>query len=202
MGDINETNIENNGANSTSSNNTNNANIDYEKLYQRLDEIINDRNNRNFNSISKSLFSEQGLDEEQVKDAVNSYKNFKKEEEARKTKEFEDLTNNYANLQKQFNQERLNNAINLSLIKKGLTEEQIPFISKMVEVEGILNDKSEVNKEKLNENIENVFKAFPNLINKKEDKPLIKVGTSSDNSQYDESSDALLRKAFGLSNKK
>ena len=30
----------------------------------------------------------------------------------------------------------------------------------------------------------------------------IQIGTSSDNSQYDESSDALLRKAFGLTNKK
>ena len=197
MGDINETNIENNGANNTGSNNTN-TNIDYGKL----EEIINKGINQKENSILKSYFSQQGLSEEEMKEAISNFKNSRKSEEEKNNKEYETLTNNYANLQKQFNQERLNNAINLSLIKKGLTEEQIPFISKMVEVEGVLNDKSEINKEKLNENIENVFKAFPNLLNKKEDKPLIQIGTSSDSSQYDESSDALLRKAFGLSNKK
>ena len=197
MGDINETNIENNGANNTGSNNTN-TNIDYGKL----EEIINKGINQKENSILKSYFSQQGLSEEEMKEAISNFKNSRKSEEEKNNKEYETLTNNYANLQKQFNQEKINNALNLALIKKGLTEEQIPFISKMVEVEGVLNDKSEINKEKLNENIENVFKAFPNLLNKKEDKPLIKVGTSSDNSQYDESSDALLRKAFGLSNKK
>ena len=197
MGDINETNIENNGANNTSSNNTN-TNIDYGKL----EEIINKGINQKENSILKSYFSQQGLSEEEMKEAIANFKNSRKSEEEKNNKEYEILTNNYANLQKQFNQEKINNALNLALIKKGLTEEQIPFISKMVEVEGILNDKSEINKEKLNENIENVFKAFPNLLNKKEDKPLIKVGTSSDNSQYDESSDALLRKAFGLKDKK
>ena len=197
MGDINETNIENNGANSTSSNNTN-TNIDYGKL----EEIINKGINQKENSILKSYFSQQGLSEEEMKEAISNFKNSRKSEEEKNNKEYETLTNNYANLQKQFNQEKINNALNLALIKKGLTEEQIPFISKMVEVEGVLNDKSEINKEKLNENIENVFKAFPNLINKKEEKPLIQIGTSSDNSQYDESSDALLRKAFGLTNKK
>ena len=197
MGDINETNIENNGANNTGSNNTN-TNIDYGKL----EEIINKGINQKENSILKSYFSQQGLSEEEMKEAISNFKNSRKSEEEKNNKEYETLTNNYANLQKQFNQEKINNALNLALIKKGLTEEQIPFISKMVEVEGVLNDKSEINKEKLNENIESVFKAFPNLHNKKEDKPLIKVGISSDNSQYDESSDALLRKAFGLSNKK
>lgn len=188
-------NLENTGADNTSSNNNN---IDYGKL----EEIINKKFNQITNSVSKSYFEQQGLTEEEVKEAVNNFKNSRKIEEEKNNKDFENLTNNYDNLQKQFNQEKINNALNLALMKKGLTEEQIPFISKMVEVEGILNDKSEINKEKLNENIENVFKAFPNLLNKKEDKPLIKVGTSSDNSQYDESSDALLRKAFGLSNKK
>lgn len=193
----NNVNVENTGANNTSSNN-NNTNIDYGKL----EEIINKGINQKENSILKSYFSQQGLSEEEMKEAISNFKNSRKTEEEKNNKDFENLTNNYANLQKQFNQEKINNALNLALIKKGLTEEQIPFISKMVEVDGILNDKSEINKEKLNENIENVFKAFPNLLNKKEDKPLIKVGTSSDNSQYDESSDALLRKAFGLSNKK
>lgn len=191
-------NLENIGADNTSSNNNNNTNIDYGKL----EEIINKGINQKENSILKSYFTQQGLSEEEMKEAISNFKNSRKTEEEKNNKDFENLTNNYNNVLKQLNQEKINNALNLALIKKGLTEEQIPFISKMVDIDGILNDKSEINKEKLNENIENVFKAFPNLISKKEDKPLIKVGTSSDNSQYDESSDALLRKAFGLSNKK
>ena len=135
-----------------------------------------------------------------MKEAISNFKNSRKSEEEKNNKEYETLTNNYANLQKQFNQEKVNNALNLALIKKGLTEEQIPFISKMVEVEGVLNDKSEINKEKLNENIENVFKAFPNLLNKKEDKPLIQIGTS--NTSDNVGDDNLFNFNFGSVNKK
>lgn len=192
-------NVENNVANNTSqTNNQGNAGIDYGKL----EEIVNKGINQKENSILKSYFSQQGLSEDEMKEAIANFKNSRKSEEEKTNKNFEDLNNNYSNLQKQFNQERLNNALTLSLMKKGLSEEQIPFISKMVEVDGILNDKNEINKDKLNENIENVFKAFPNLIQKKEDKPFIQIGTQNNNSQYEESSDALLRKAFGLKDNK
>lgn len=194
MADVNE----NQGANNTSSNdNSANTNIDYGKL----EEIINKGISQKENSILKSYFSQQGLSEDEMKEAITSFKNSRKSEEEKSNKSFEDLTNNYNNLQKQFNQERLNNAINLSLMKKGLTEEQIPFILKMVEVEGVL-DKDTINNDKLNENIEKVFKAFPNLLNKKEDKPFVQVGVSNNGSQYEESTDALLRKAFGLKENK
>lgn len=190
----NNVNVENQGANSTGSENTN-SNIDYGKL----EEIINKGINQKENSILKSYFTQQGMSEDEMKEAITNFKNSRKSEEEKNNKDFETLNNNYSNLQKQFNQERLNNALTLTLMKRGLSEEQIPFISKMVEVDGVLNDKFEINKEKLNENIENVFKAFPDLLKKEEDKkPLIQVGAPSNNSQYDESSDALLRKAFGL----
>ena len=123
-----------------------------------------------------------------MKEAITNFKNSRKNEEEKNNKDFENLTNNYSNLQKQFNQERLNNALTLSLMKKGLSDNQIPFISKMVEVEGILNDKNEINQDKLNENIENVFKAFPDLIKKEEDKkPIIQVGTSGSDDGLDNS---------------
>lgn len=190
-------NVENQGANNTSSTNQTNSGVDYGKL----EEIINKGINQKENSILKSYFSQQGLSEDEMKEAIANFKNSRKSEEEKNNKSFEDLTNNYSNLQKQFNQERLNNALNLSLMKKGLSEEQIPFISKMVEVEGILNDKSEINQDKLNENIEKVFKAFPNLL-QKEDKSFVQVGVSNNGSQYEESTDALLRKAFGLKDNK
>jgi hypothetical protein len=190
------TNNVNTGTTNTGS--ENNTNIDYGKL----EEIINKGINQKENSILKSYFSQQGLDEVQMKEAIENYKNSKKVEENKNTKEFEDLTNNYNNLKKIFNQERLNNSINLSLIKKGLSDEQIPFILKMVDTDGILNEKDEINQEKLNENIENLFKAFPGLVNKTENKSFIQIGTSNNNSQYEESSDVLLRKAFGLKDKK
>jgi hypothetical protein len=190
----NNVNVENQGANNTGSNNNTNSNIDYGKL----EEIINKGINQKENSILKSYFQQQGLNEDEMKEAITNFKNSRKSEEEKNNKDFENLNNNYSNLQKQFNQERLSNALTLSLMKKGLSENQIPFISKMVEVEGILNDKNEINQDKLNENIENVFKAFPNLIEKEDKKQFIQVGTSNNNSQYEESSDALLRKAFGL----
>ena len=191
------TNNTNTGTTNTGSENTN-TNIDYGKL----EEIINKGINQKENSILKSYFSQQGLDEVQMKEAIEAYKNSKKTEENKNTKEFEDLTNNYNSLKKSYNQERLNNSINLSLIKRGLSDEQIPFILKMVDVDGVMNEKDEINQEKLTENIEKLFKAFPGLVNKTENKSFVQIGTSNNNSQYEESSDALLRKAFGLKDKK
>ena len=184
----------NNGTTNTGSENTN-TNIDYGKL----EEIINKGINQKENSILKSYFSQQGLDEVQMKEAIEAYKNSKKTEETKNNKEFEDLTNNYNNLKKTFNQERLNNSINLSLMKKGLTDEQIPFILKMVDVDGVLNDKDEIDQAKLNENIENVFKAFPNLVEKKESKSFVQIGASN-NSSVEESETSYLRGLFGIKN--
>lgn len=196
----------NNGADNTSSNNTNNTNntnIDYEKIYQKLDALINDKNNRNSNSISKSFFSEQGLSEEQVNNEINAYKNFKKEEETRKAKEFETLTNNYNETLRLLNEERLNNSIQMNLFRRGLDEAQAGYITKLVNSNDILVD-GKIDNTKLDESIENILKAFSSLNPQKKEnenlKSFVQIGVSNNNNDTIVQDD-LIRKAFKIDKK-
>ena len=166
-------NVENQGASNTSS--TNNVNnIDYSKI----EEIVNKNVQKKENAVLKSYFEQQGLEENEIAEAIKAYKANKQNSNEDLSNKYNELNNNYSNLQKQLNQERLNNSINLALMKKGLSEEQIPYISKMVDTNGLFDDKNEISKDKLNESIENVFKAFPNLATTKKGTQSIKIGTS------------------------
>lgn len=188
---------ETNGANSTSSNNNQNNPIDM----AHLEEIINKGISQKETSILKSYFQQAGLSEDEMKEAINSYKANKKNAEIKSNKEFEDLNTNYVNLQKQFNQERLNNAITIALMEK-VSKDQIPFISKMIDTEGIMGDKNEINQEKLNENIDAVFKAFPSLVPKKEsNQSFVQIGATNNNSN-EEGDSTPFKFNFGSVNKK
>jgi len=189
----NNTNVENQGANSTSSN-SNNVEIDYGKF----EEILNKKFNQNQRSMFKSFLQEEyGFDDSRIKNEMDSYKNAKKEEAEKKAKEFEDLNNNYLSIQKELSQERLNNAINMNLYKRGLTDEQIPFISKMISTDSILVD-GKVDETKLEESIDAFFKAFPNSAPKKEEnKPFMQIGATN-NGSVEQSETSYLRSLFGI----
>lgn len=193
-------NVENQGANNTSSQNTNvNANIDYIKL----EEIVNKGINQKENSILKSYFQQQGLNEDEMKEAISSYKNSRKQEEEKNAKDYETLSMNYNELEKTLLKEKTNFAISLNLFRRGLDETQAQYIGKLISTNDILVD-GKIDDTKLNESIENIFKAFPGLNPQKKEnenlKSFVQIGVSNNNNDTIVQDD-LIRKAFKIDKK-
>jgi hypothetical protein len=193
MENENVTNIENSNVENTQSTNTN---VDMNKL----SEIINRGLEKKESAILKSYFEQNGLNDEEMAQAIKSYKDNKAKETADINTTNTNLQNEVNSLKELLNNERLDNKINLTLIETGINKEQIPYITKLVDRSSLLKD-GVVNEEALKGEIEKIFNTFPNLKPLKEEtKNLVKIGTEQNQEAVNE--DDLLRKAFGLKNKK
>lgn len=187
------TNIENSNVENTQSTNTN---LDMNKL----SEIINRGLEKKESAILKSYFEQNGLNDEEMAQAIKSYKDNKAKETANINTINTNLQNEVNSLKELLNNERLDNKINLTLIETGINKEQIPYITKLVDRSSLLKD-GVVDEEALKVEIEKIFNTFPNLKPLKEEtKNLVKIGTEQNQEAINE--DDLLRKAFGLKNKK
>ena len=183
------TNIENSNVENTQSTNTN---LDMNKL----SEIINRGLEKKESAILKSYFEQNGLNDEEMAQAIKSYKDNKAKETANINTINTNLQNEVNSLKELLNNERLDNKINLTLIETGINKEQIPYITKLVDRSSLLKD-GVVDEEALKVEIEKIFNTFPNLKPLKEEtKNLVKIGTEQNQEAINE--DDLLRKAFGL----
>ena len=86
----------------------------------------------------------------------------------------------------------------MNLYKRGLNDDQISYIGKMISTNEILVD-GKIDSSKLEESIESFFKAFPDFVPKKEEnnKPFMQIGATNNGSD-EESEMEYLRKVFGL----
>ena len=169
-----------------------NTNLDMNKL----SEIINRGLEKKESAILKSYFEQNGLNDEEMAQAIKSYKDNKAKETANINTINTNLQNEVNSLKELLNNERLDNKINLTLIETGINKEQIPYITKLVDRSSLLKD-GVVDEEALKVEIEKIFNTFPNLKPLKEEtKNLVKIGTEQNQEAINE--DDLLRKAFGL----
>lgn len=153
--------------------------IDYDKIQGMIDS----RNQRNEDSILKSYFQKQGLSEDEMSEAIKNFKD-------NKVKASEDAQNNLTNLQDQLNKsnariskvemeyEAFKQAIDLNVDSK-----TIPYLIKMADFSKCLDDKGQITPDKVKEALNQVLTDIPNLKSKEEDNVSgIQVGADSSNS--------------------
>lgn len=174
------------------------SNVDYAKL----EDIINKGIQQKESSILKSYFQQMGMEEEELKKAVESYKENKAKKEEEKRNNNEELNKELDSLKKELHKEKLNNLVNLNAYSLGLDSKSIKAISKLADFENV-EENGVINEDKIKASINKVLEDYPGLktISTSENSKIVEVGApDGDNNQG--SSEDLLRKAFGLSPKK
>lgn len=174
--------------------NIKNKEIDIKSINAKLDEILEKAVKQKENAVLKSVYKEAGLSDDEVKEAIATYKETKKSKEP----DFEELNTKLNTYEKQLVQEKINNAATLELIKEGIKVEQTPYVLKLIDLNGVLDDKGGIDLEIIKERISKVFEVFPNLKEtKKEVNGFKEIGETTEEKEINNISDNI-RKMMGL----
>lgn len=169
-------------------NNQNQNTIDYDKIGK----MINERNERTEKNILESYFQKLGLDESGIKEAIIDYKT-KKESEKPDINKISSEINNYktqlSTKDKEILDSKVHNKAILNAIDLGVNSKTIPYILKLADFSDVINEKNEINDEKIKESINKILEDVPefkssNLSDKnnKKKNPTIGVITNNNNS--------------------
>lgn len=164
--------------------------IDYGKIQQMLDGTLQAKED----TALKAYFKQQGLSEEEMKQAITAFKTQK----AAQQPDVNALQTQAAQAQAMAQQAMLEKEATLTAISLGLDAKTIPYVLKIADLSQVSGQDGKINDESLKNAISKVLEDVPAL------KPqaggttgFIQVGASGGSGQQTSSDDAL-KKAFGL----
>lgn len=168
-------------------------NIDYLKL----EEIINKGIQVKENGILKSYLSQQGLNEDEMKEAINSYKENKasknKDEEITTLKLKEELEL----MKQEIKNKELNESVNEFGINNNVSKKGLKALIKLSDLnnEEIFDEKGKIKSSKLEEKLKATLEEYPEFKEKQETKTEKKTDIKTETPNKDKKNDnELLRK--------
>ena len=186
-----------NGATNTQTSNDGKSVIDYDKIQSMIDKGVQQKEN----AILKSYFEQQGMSEDDVKSAIADWKSRKQTQAQAQTDSFNKLQESNKALQERLTQELLNKQAFSDCLDLGIDKNTIPHVIKCADFTDAINEKGEVNAEKVRASVEQVLKDVPAFKSSANEKQGFKVGISGEQDDVTEQEN-VLRKAFGLAPKK
>ena len=192
-----DTNTQAQGGNSAGNTQTQIAGVDYDKIQAMIDKGTTQKEN----AILKSYFEQQGMSEDDVKTAISDWKSRKQTQAQAQTDSFNKLQESNKALQERLTQELLNKQAFNDCLDLGIDKNTIPHVIKCADFTDAINEKGEVNAEKVRASVEQVLKDVPAFKSSANDKQGFKVGISGEQDDVTEQEN-VLRKAFGLAPKK
>ena len=192
-----DTNTQAQGGNSAGNTQTQTAGVDYDKIQAMIDKGVQQKEN----AILKSYFEQQGMSEDDVKSAIADWKSRKQSQAQAQTDSFNKLQESNKALQERLTQELLNKQAFNDCLDLGIDKNTIPHVIKCADFTDAINEKGEVNAEKVRASVEQVLKDVPAFKSSASEKQGFKVGISGEQDDVTEQEN-VLRKAFGLAPKK
>ena len=192
-----DTNTQAQGGNSAGNTQTQTAGVDYDKIQAMIDKGTTQKEN----AILKSYFEQQGMSEDDVKSAIADWKSRKQIQAQAQTDSFNKLQESNKALQERLTQELLNKQAFNDCLDLGIDKNTIPHVIKCADFTDAINEKGEVNAEKVRASVEQVLKDVPAFKSSANEKQGFKVGISGEQDDVTEQEN-VLRKAFGLAPKK
>lgn len=164
--------------------------------YNKIEAMINKGVQQKESAILKSYFEQQGMTEDEVKNAVSQYK-------ANRTKTADEQKNAYADMQKENEQLKaqiLQSNINSKAfdigLDMGVDKNAVAYLIKMADLSKVVDEKSEISEEAIKNAFEQVLKDVPALKASTNSNEGFKVGADSYKQENDKTN--ILRKVAGL----
>lgn len=162
---------------------------------EQLDSMVQVREQRAGNAALKSYFAQQGMTEEEITQAINTYK-------TNREKNKPDVSAMQAQIEQYKQSEltaRLNQQATLTAFKLGISADTVPYILKLADFSGVADESGKINDEKLKSAVSKDLEEVPQLKGETTKGGFQKIGADGDNSNNDkEKQTNMLRKAFGL----
>lgn len=129
--------------------------IDYDKLAS----IINGKQTVTEDTVLKNYFKQQGLSQEELNQAITSYK----AEKAKRTPDVGALQNQLTTKNEELQKALVNNQATMEAVNLGLDAKAIPYVVKLADMSKAVNEDGSVNAEEVKKALEQVLKDVPAL---------------------------------------
>lgn len=133
------------------------AQIDYEQLA----DVISRRTSGTEDKVLQGYFKQQGLSSEQAAEAIRQYKESQKQKRDDEVNRVRNMEQENARLKLQIQNADIDKEITTLATKEGVSAEKLPFLLKMVERDGIIDQEGNLQSDKAKTALETVLKAFP-----------------------------------------
>lgn len=167
--------------------------------YEKLAGLIAGKQTVTEDTVLKSYFKQQGLSEDEMKQAINSFK----ETKAKNTPDVAELQNTINSERSARLSAEINQSATLEAIKQGIDVKSIPYVLKMADFKAVTDADGKVNAEKLTEAIKTVLDDIPALKGASQsggnNGGIQKIGGDGDGS--DKVTEDTLRGIFGIKSK-
>ena len=158
-GNGNGNNGQSNTGNGNSNQNTGNSNQGATYTQEQLDGIVNSRTARAEQSALRSFFQQQGMSENEVTQAINSYK----AQRAKNTPDVAGMQTELAQTKSQNQQLVVQNSATIQAVELGIDAKSIPYVIKMADFKEVMNTDGTVDAEKVKAAINKVLEDVPAL---------------------------------------
>ena len=168
--------------------------VEEEKKY--TDKQLNDISLKNEQKAVNKLLKDLGISLDEVEKANGILAKARQEEEAAKS--VDEKTLELTKEKEAAQLEAINSRIENAMLRKGIKDEKVERAVRLVDKKNILDEKGKLDASKLNTEIEELLKTFPELIEKPQDENIgFKIGGDGKQDKPEDEMDKM-RKIMGL----
>lgn len=131
--------------------------------YNKIEEIVNKRSLQTQDSVLKGYLKQQGLSGEELNQAITNYKEQKHQTEISAKQEQENMKLENQKLKAQILNSNIDTKLASLAAAEGINADKIPFLAKLIDRDGLADEKGNVLEDKVKEALNAVVKAFPDF---------------------------------------
>ena len=173
-------------------NNQQAAGIDYDKIQSMLDTATAKKEN----AVLKSYFQQQGLSEEEVSQAIATFKQNKQQQVEQQQNANASLQNEVAAAQKDAEQARIELTATKVAVELVINVKTLQYVLKMADFSKAKDADGKISEDNIKASLEQVLKDVPALKPSTENNSGFQIGAPAGNNN--QSNEEALKKAFGL----
>lgn len=151
--------------------------------YDKIQGMIDSRNQRNEDAILKSYFQKQGLSEDEMNTAIQSFKAKREQDSKQQKVDNENLQNQLKDKDAVILKQSIEHEALLQALDLGVDTKTIPYLTKLADFSNVFDEKGTIDGEKVKEALNKVLTDVPGLKKEKEEGTKgVQVGADTSNS--------------------
>ena len=171
--------MEDNNQQQTNTDNQQNTGIDYDKIQSMLDTATTKKEN----AVLKSYFSQQGLSEEEVTQAIASFKQTKQQQSQQQQTDNTQLQTQVAEAQKAAEQAQVELEATKVAMTLGIDSNALPYVLKMADLSNVKDKDGKISADSVKEALNKVLTDIPQLKPQKADAKGFQIGGTGQSNQ-------------------
>lgn len=160
---------------------------------QQLDSMVSAREQRAANAALKSFFSQQGMTEDEITQAIDSYKSNREKNKP----DIGAITAQAEQYKAEALKAKIESQATLEALKLGVDTSAVQYVLRMADFAAVTDDKGSIDSEKLKNAVSKVLEDVPQLKKDVKASGFTQIGAGTNDAKQENETDKI-RKAFGL----